>query len=422
MRRVVVTGLGFITSIGNGRAEVLASLREARTGIEIFDQLDRPGVPVKLAGTVKGFTFPDTRTDDWSWPAGYHISREQLRSMPPHGVYAFCAMEQAIADARLDAGIVSNPRTGAMCASGGSIWLTYEYLDVMVKRGIQRCYPLAMAASISGTLNMNLTAAFRIKGASLGFSSACASSAHAFGAAVDHIRLGRQDVVFVAGAEDCTYFSVLPFAGLRALTTQTDPSISPCAFDQKRDGFAVAGGAVVLVLEELEHAQRRGATIRAEVLGWGEASDGYSVVAPEPEGEGLARAMHVALVDAKLSPAEVDYVNAHATSTPAGDLAELRALKTVFNGAHTPLVSSTKSLTGHGLSLAGAKEAAFCCLALEEGFVPVSANITELDREAEGVRIVTAPVDAQPRVAISNSSGFGGTNVVLALGKWEERG
>src|SRR5207249_8176501 len=163
--------------------------------------------------------------------------------------------------------LVSNPRTGAMCASAGSTWLTYEYLDVMVKKGIHRCYPLAMVASIAGTLNMNLVACFGIKGASVGFSSACASSSHAFGAAFDHIRLGRQDVMFVAGAEDCNYFNVLPFAGLRALTTQTDPAISPCAFDKKRDGFVVAGGSVVLVLEELKHAQRRGAPIYAEVLG-----------------------------------------------------------------------------------------------------------------------------------------------------------
>lgn len=419
MRRVVVTGLGFITSIGNSRAAVLSSLRENRTGIEWFEELNRPNIPVRLAGTVKDFTFPELRSDDWTWPAGYEISREQLRTMPPHGVYAFCAMQQAIADAQLPPGVVSHPRTGAMCASGGSMWLTYHYLDVMVKRGILRCYPLAMAASIAGTLNMNLVACFGIKGASLGFSSACASSAHAFGAAVDHIRLGRQETMFVAGAEDCTMFSILPFAGLRALTTQTDPRISPCAFDRKRDGFAVGGGATVLVLEELEHAQRRGAPIRAEVLGWGEASDGYSIVAPEPNGEGLVRAMQNACSDSGIDPGEIDYVNAHGTSTVAGDIAELRALKTIYAGARTPFVSSTKSITGHGLSLAGALEAALCCLALEEGFTPVSANITEPDPECEGVRIVTEPIEHAPRIAMTNSSGFGGTNVSLILKRWD---
>lgn len=419
MRRVVVSGLGFITSIGNSQAEVLASLRAVKTGIELFDELDKPGVPVKLAGTVKGFTFPETRSEEWTMPNGYAIAREQLRSMAPNCVFAFCAMQQAIADARLTGDLVSHPRTGAMCASGGSMWLTYENLDVMMKRGVQRCYPLAMIASIAGTLNMNLGACFRIKGASLGFSSACASSAHAFGAAFDHIRLGRQDIVFVAGAEDCNFFSVLPFAGLRALTPQTDPSVSPCAFDRRRDGFVVTGGASVLVLEELENAQRRGAPIYAEVLGWGEASDGFSVIAPEPNGEGLARAMRNALEAAQMQPSQVDYINAHATSTLAGDVAEIRAIKQVFGTEKAPRLSSTKSLTGHGLSLAGAMEAAFCCLALKERFTPVSANITELDPECEGVPVVTEPTDFAPRIAMSNSSGFGGTNVALLLKQFE---
>ncbi|MEA3188417.1 MAG: 3-oxoacyl-[acyl-carrier-protein] synthase, partial [Chthoniobacter sp.] len=165
MRRAVVTGLGFITSIGNSRDEVARSVREMRTGIEIFPELQRPGVSVKLAGTVKGFTFPELRSDEWTFPAGYEIPREQIRSMAPHGVYAFCAMQQAIADARLPRELVSHPRTGAMCASGGSTWLLYEYLDLMIKRGVQRCHPMAMPASIAGTLNMNLTACFAIKGA-----------------------------------------------------------------------------------------------------------------------------------------------------------------------------------------------------------------------------------------------------------------
>ena len=420
-RRAVITGLGLITSIGNNRAEVLKSLREGRTGIEYLAALDRPGVPVRLAGTVKGFEFPELQSDEWIYPDDYEIPRAQLRSMSPNVVYAYCAMQQAIADAKLSPALVSNPRTGAMCASAGSPWLTYDYLDLMLKKGPQRCNPMAMIASIAGTVNMNLVATFGIKGASLGFSSACASSAHALGAAFEKIRTDRQDIVFVVGAEEVNLFSILPFVGTRALTTQKDPSVSPCAFDRKRDGFVVGGGAAVLVLEELEHAQRRGAAIHAEMLGWGEASDGYSVMAPEPEGDGLARAMQEAIADSKISPGDVDYINAHGTATQIGDPAEVRAIRRVFSGGKMPYTSSTKSQTGHGLSLAGAMEAAFCCLALEEGFTPVSANITELDPEFEGAGIVTGPVDCAPQIALTNSAGFGGTNVAAILRRWEDR-
>ncbi len=418
-RRVVVTGLGFITSIGNDRAQVLANLQAGRTGIEYYPELERPGVPVRLAGTVKEFSFPELRPDEWTYPAQYKIRREHLRSMAPNAVYAFCAMEQAIADAQLPPDLVSNPRTGAMCASNGSAWLTHDYLDIMLEKGPQRCNPMAMVASIAGTLNMNLVACFGIKGHSLGFSSACASSAHALGAALDRIQMNRQDTVFVVGAEDCNLFSILPFVGTRALTTQTDPAIGPCAFDKNRDGFVVTGGATVLVLEELEHARKRGAPIHAEVLSCGEASDGYTVMAPEPNGDGLARAMEAALGEAGIVASDVDYINAHGTSTPAGDAAEIRAIKRVF-GEKSPYVSSTKSLTGHGLSLAGSMEAAFCCLALEEGFTPISANIKELDPDFAPVRVVTTPVEFAPKIAMSNSSGFGGTNVSLILRRWQK--
>jgi len=419
-RRVVVTGLGLITSIGNNREQVLESLRKGRTGIEYFAPLERAGVPVRLAGTVKEFAFPELHSDEWTYPDAYNIPRAQLRSMSPNVVYAFCAMQQAIADAQLPPDLVSHPRTGAMCASGGSGWLTYDYLDMMLKKGPQRCNPMAMVASIAGTLNMNLVAVFGIKGASLGFSSACASSAHALGAAFDKIRANRQDIVFVAGAEECNLFSILPFVGTRALTTQTDPELHPCAFDRKRDGFVVGGGAAVLVLEELNHARSRGVSIHAEMLGWDEASDGYSVMAPEPEGDGLARAMELALDEAAISAGDVDYINAHGTSTPVGDAAEIRAIQRVFNGGKGPYVSSTKSITGHGLSLAGAMEAAFCCLALAERFTPVSEHITELDPEFASVAIVTAPIDHAPRVALTNSSGFGGTNVAAIFRRWEQ--
>lgn len=420
MKRVVVTGLGFISSIGNNQSDVVRSLRECRTGIEYFSELERPGFPIRLAGTIKGFRFPELHYDDWEYPAEYNISREQLRSMSPSVVYAYCAMQQAIADARLAPEDVSHPRTGAMCASGGSTWLMYEYLDIMLKKGVMRCNPMAMVASISGSLNINLTASFQIKGSTLGFSSACASSAHALGAAFDRIRLGRQDIVFAVGAEDCNLFSIMPFAGARALSPQTDPTVSPCAFDRKRDGFVVTGGSTVLVLEELEHALQRGAPIYAEMVGWGEASDGYSVMAPEPTGEGLSRAMDSAIAESGLESGDIDYINAHATSTVAGDIAEVRALERTFGKKEKPYVSSTKSLTGHGLSAAGALEAAFCCLSLNEGFIPVSANITELDPECAAISVVTSPIDFAPQVAMSNSSGFGGTNVSVVFRRWPD--
>ena len=419
-RRVVVTGLGFITSIGNTRDQVLTSLRELRTGIEYYPALERSGVLIRLVGTVKEFSFPQLHSDEWIYPDAYTIPREHLRSMGPNAVYGFCAMKQAIAEAQLPPELVSHPRTGAMCASGGSSWLSYDYMDMMLERGPQRCNPMAMVASVAGTLNMNFVSCFGIKGHSLGFSSACASSAHALGEGFDRIRLNRQDIVFVAGAEDCDLFTILPFVGTRALTIGTDPSIFPCAFDVKRDGFVVSGGATVLVLEELEHARRRGVPIQSEMIGWGEASDGYSVMAPEPEGDGLKRAMEAAIGEAGISPAEVDYINAHGTATAVGDAAEIRAIKRVFGEGKGPKISSTKSITGHGLSLAGAMEAGFCCLALQEGFTPVSANITELDPEFASAAIVASPIDHAPRVAMTNSAGFGGTNVSAILRRWDE--
>ena len=419
MNRVVVTGLGFVTSIGNNRQQVLRSLKECRSGIEVFSEFASADVPVKLAGTVQEFQFPTTYFEDWIFPADYKLTREQLRPMAPNSLYAFCAMQQAIAEAHLTPDLVSHPRTGLMCASGGSMWMAYDNYRTMLTRGVARCQPMGIINGIPGSLYINLVSCFKIKGGSLGFSSACSSSSHAIGAACDLIRLGRQDTVFAVGAEDCNKFSILPFAGIRALSLQTDPAKSPCAFDVKRDGFVGTGGATVLVLEELNHARKRGGPIAAEILGWGQSSDGYNVIAPDPTGDGLKRAMENALEDSQLEPADVDYINAHATSTPVGDVSECRAIRDVFRNGKMPHVSSTKSLTGHGLSLAGAMEAAFCVLALQEQFTPVSVNISQLDPECAIVPIVTKPIPDAPRVALNNSSGFGGTNVSIALRKWE---
>lgn len=420
MRRVVVTGLGFISSIGNNRAAVLDSLLNQRTGIEPHPELDLPISPVRLAGTIKGFSFPDADQTTWTFPEGVELSRKELRSMAPNVAYANVAMHEAIADAGISPETVSDARTGLTSASSGSAMMLYKNMVKMLAKGPLRCHPFSLAASVAGTLNFNLVSAFKIRGASAGLISACSSSAHAFGYATDLIRQDRQDAMFVVGAEDCDVYSILPFSGVRALTRGTDPSTSPCAFDKDRDGFAASGGATVLFLEELEHARKRGAKIYAEALGWGQSSDGYDVVAPEPNGEGLARAMVDALRDANVDPAEVDYINAHATATPLGDAAESRAIKTVF-GKRSPLVSSTKSQTGHALSGAGALEAAICSLAISEKFTPVSINIRELDPICDGLRIVTKPIDFAPRTVVSNSLAFGGANVALVLREYEEK-
>jgi 3-oxoacyl-[acyl-carrier-protein] synthase-1 len=419
VRRVVVTGLGFISSIGNNKAQVLDSLLRQRTGIGLHPELDIPVSPVRLAGTIKGFSFPSEDQTTWQFPEGVSLSRKELRSMSPHVVYAHVAMHEAIADAALAPEIVSNVRTGLTSASSGSAMMLYRNIGKMLAKGPLRCHPFTLAASVAGTLNFNLVSNFKIRGASAGLISACSSSAHAFGYATDLIRQDRQDAMFVVGAEDCDLFSILPFAGVRALTRSTDPTRSPCAFDKNRDGFAASGGATVLFLEEWQHARKRGAQIYAEAIGWGQSSDGYDIVVPEPNGEGLARAMRDALRNAKVEAAEVDYVNAHATATPQGDAAESHALKSVF-GKRSPLVSSTKSQTGHALSGAGALEAAICSLAIREGFTPISMNIRELDPVCEGLRIVTKPVDFAPRTVLSNSLAFGGANVALALRKFEE--
>lgn len=422
MKRAVITGLGFITSIGNNRQEVTRSLRETRTGVELYpDFVDDPLVPVSMVGTVKGFTFPTTDFEDWTYPGTYKMARELLRPMAPNTLYAYFAMREAIADAGLSSEHVSNPETGLMSANGGSMWLSHKNYSVQEVRGVMKSPPMAIINGIPGSLYINLVPAFHIQGASLGFSSACSSSAHALGVAVDLIRTGKQKRVFVVGAEDCNRYSILPFAGVRALSLSTDPEKSPCAFDRKRDGFVGTGGAAVLVVEELETAWERGAAnLYAEVLGWGQSSDGYNVLASIPDGSGLARAMTQALDDAGVQPTDIEYINAHATSTPFGDVSEINAIKRAFPEGQRPPVSSTKSLTGHGLSLAGAMEAGFCCVSMREGFVPVSAHITELDPMCEGVPVITQPIDLAPRIVMNNSSGFGGTNVAVVMKKWEE--
>lgn len=414
MPRVFITGLGLVTSIGNDATSVARNLRELRHGFELYPPFQKPEIPVKVVGTIKDFSTDSTDPEDWTFPSRYQIRRELLRSMAPNGLFAHCAMLQAVADARLEEADISNPGTGLYAASGGSPYLTHYHHEKLQKFGVMRCSPLGIVASIVGTLNFNLVAAFRIHGASCGFSSACASSAHALGFAFDDIRLGRQHRMFVVGAEDGNVDAILPFAGMRTLSTQTDPNLASRPFDAARDGFVGTGGGAVLVLESEEEVARRGVTPYAEVLGWGQASDGYNVAISHPEGSGSAAAMNLALRSSGVAPEDVDYLNAHATSTQIGDISEARAIRAVF-GAHAArlAVSSTKALTGHGLSLAGAMESAFCALALREGFIPGNPHLTRVDPECHGLNLPTATQARAPGVVIKNSSGFGGANVAL---------
>ncbi|MCF3652138.1 beta-ketoacyl-[acyl-carrier-protein] synthase family protein [Synoicihabitans lomoniglobus] len=416
MSKVFLTGLGFITSIGNDTPSVADNLRHLRHGVVKYPPFADEKIPVKVAAPVKGFDTESLDPEDWTYPSRYRVRREILRSMGPHGLYSYCAMLQAIEDAGLAPEDISNPNTGLFGASAGSPNLLTHYVRKMHEQGVMRCSPLGIVASISGTVQFNLVAHFKIQGASTGFASACASSSHAAGYAYDEIMLGRQDRMFVVGAEDGNVETILPFAGMRALSLNPDPNTASRPFDRGRDGFVGTGGATVLVLESEAEVARRGVVPYCEVAGWGQASDGHNVAISHPEGTGLARALERALKCAKADPTSVDYINAHATSTPIGDISEGKAIRTVFNpsGAR-PGISSTKALTGHGLSLAGAMETGFCAVAMREGFTPGSAHITAVDPALADLNILRETVDERPKIVINNSSGFGGANVALVL-------
>lgn len=415
-RKAVVTGLGFITSIGNDRAAVTSSLRDLRPGLDRVEFLGNPALGVKVAGTVKEFTVESPSWRDWRYPARYELPRETLRSLAPHGLYALCATEQALADAGLAREAITDGATGLYCASAGSAFLLHHHLAHMHAVRGERGNPMGVVASIAGTLNFNLAAHYGIRGAVGGFVAACASSSHALGCALDDIRLGRQTRMLIVGAEEVNAETILPFAAMRALSTNADPANASRPFDQQRDGFVAAGGSVCLILEEAETARRRGAKVYAELAGWGQAADGYNVAVSHPEGAGLAEAMRRALTDAGVAPAEIGYVNAHATSTPAGDRSEALALGAVFTtGGARPRVSSTKGLTGHPLSMSGVMEAAFCSLAIRDGFVPGNANLTAPDAACAGLDLPLATLDTAPGVVLNNSSGFGGSNVCHVL-------
>jgi 3-oxoacyl-[acyl-carrier-protein] synthase I len=411
-RRAVVTGLGFITSIGNDGLSVERSLRELQSGIERVEFLGNPEIPVRVAGTVKEFVTDSPSWRDWRFPAKYELGRETLRSLSPHGLYALCATEQALADTGLKHEDLTDGTTGLYCASAGSAFLLHHHLAQMHATGGERGNPLGVVSSIAGTLNFNLAAHYGIRGAVSGFSAACASSSHALGCALDDLRLGRQTRMLVVGAEEINAETILPFAAMRALSLNENPATASRPFDRSRNGFVGAGGAVCLILEELEVAQKRGATVYAEFSGWGQAADGFNVAISHPEGLGLAEAMRRTLADARVSPREIDYVNAHATSTITGDRSEALALRSVFTNVEAhPRISSTKGLTGHPLSMSGVMEAAFCSLALRHGFIPGNANLVEPDDACAGLDLPGASLEVRPEIVLNNTCGFGGSNV-----------
>lgn len=416
-RRVVVTGVGFITPIGNDWTGVAASLREGRHGFERVEFFGNPNVPVKIAGTVKDFTVESMSWRDWKWPARYEIARETLRGLAPHGVYAICAIDQALEHAALPReAVAGDDTTGLYCASAGSAMMLHGHLKLMDQTRGERGNPMGVVSSICGTLNFNLAAHYGITGSVCGFVSACASGSHAIGYACDDIRLGRLGRAIVVAGEELNAETLLPFASMRALSGQNDTEIASRPFDEARDGFVGAGGSVALILEDAGLAEARGARVLAEIAGWGQAADGHSVAMSHPEGRGLVNAMTRGLADAGVGAEDIDYVNAHGTSTPVGDRAEALALKTIFgSGKKQPRVSSTKGLTGHPLSLSGAMEAAFCVLAMNEGFIPGNAHLVNADAVCEGLDLPRATLNERPRLVLNNSSGFGGSNVCHVL-------
>lgn len=405
MKRVVVTGLGIVSSIGNNQTEVLDSLKNLKSGIKFKEEYKTLGMRSHIAGSI-------------NINQSELIDRKVLRFMGDAAAFAFIALDQAVKDAGLSEDMVSNVRTGLIMGSGGaSSSSQVEAADILREKGVKRVGPYRVTQTMGSTISACLSTPFKIKGVNYSISSACATSAHCIGNAMELIQLGKQDIVFAGGGEEEHWTLSCLFDAMGALSTSYNdtPTKASRAYDANRDGFIIAGGAGALVVESLDHALARGAHIYAELVGYGATSDGYDMVAPS--GEGAVRCMQQALatVDGK-----IDYINAHGTSTPAGDLPELRAMKAAF-GDELPHISSTKSLTGHSLGAAGVQEAIYSLLMLKNNFVTASANIETLDPEAVGMPIVRQNIEniTLNRV-MSNSFGFGGTNASLVFQRFEK--
>lgn len=399
MRRVVITGYGLVSPLGDCREEVLDSLRHGRSGIRFQPAYADLG----LRSQVGAFTKVDVEA---------LIDKKILRFMGNAAAYAYVAMRQAVEHAGLPESLVSNPRTGLIMGSGGtSASNAVITADVVRERGIRRLGPFMVPRTMSSTVSACLTAPFRIKGLSYSISSACSTGAHCIGAGMEQIQMGKQDVIFAGGSDEEHWTQSCMFDAMGALSAKFnhEPARASRPYDIDRDGFVVANGAGVVVLEERELALARGARILAEVVGYGATADGYEMVAPS--GEGAVRCMRMAMAGVE---GEIDYINAHGTSTPLGDLVELRAIAEVF-GERIPAISSTKSLSGHSLGAAGVHEAIYSLLMLEHSFIAASANVERLDPEARGMPIVTAMEERPLGLVMSNSYGFGGTNACLVF-------
>ena len=409
MRRVVITGLGIVSSIGNNAEEVTDSLRTGRSGIVAAPDYTELGFRSQVKGSVK-------------MDVSEHVDRKQLRFMGEGAAYAVLAMEQAVADSGLEESDVSNPRTGLIAGSGGpSTANMLTAFDTTREKGPKRVGPYMVPRCMSSTVSACIATFFKIKGVNYSISSACSTSAHCISAGADAIRYGMQDIVFAGGGEELHWTLSVLFDAMGAMSSNYNdtPEKASRAYDANRDGFVIAGGGGMLVLEDYEHAKARGAKIYAEIVGYGANSDGHDMVAPS--GEGAVRCMELALAgfDGTGLTHPVNYINAHGTSTPVGDIKELEAVKTVFTDKQDlPIVTSTKSLTGHSLGATGVQEAIYTLLMMKDNFIAGSANIETPDEAIGDIHIPTTRLDGQDiQLALSNSFGFGGTNACLALAK-----
>ncbi len=407
MRRVVVTGMGIVSSLGNNKSEVLDSLQNGRSGITFQPEYAERGLRSHVAGSIKNLDIEA------------RIDRKLLRFMAKGHAYAWLAMQEAIADASLPDDLVSNVRTGLIVGAGGASHESIlEGIDTLRAKGIRRVGPYMVTKAMASGVSACLATGAKIKGINYGISSACSTSAHCIGAGVEQIQLGKQNIIFAGGAEEESWTLSFMFDAMGALSSKYNdtPEKASRTYDVNRDGFVISGGGGIVVLEEYEHAKARGAKIYAEVVGYGANSDGYDMVAPS--GEGAVRCMKLALEGVE---GNVDYINTHGTSTPVGDSKELEAIREVFgdNGLkQNPAIASTKSLSGHALGAAGVNEAIYTLLMMQNNFIAASANIETLDPAAEGLNIVQKRVDnVKIETALSNSFGFGGTNASLTFSR-----